>query len=107
MTLAALCAQINPANTALLLGAGASVPSGAPSGANLAAKLWREVAKTEPQSEDLIETTSILERRFSRRPVIDRIVAALRGLKPTGGLLGLPRLGWREVFSTNFDQLVE
>lgn len=107
MTLAALCAQINPANTALLLGAGASVPSGAPSGVNLAAKLWREVAKTEPQSEDLIETTSILERRFSRRPVIDRIVAALRGLKPTGGLLGLPRLGWREVFSTNFDQLVE
>lgn len=107
ITLAALCAQINPTNTALILGAGASVPSGAPSGANLASRLWREVAKTEPQSEDLIETSSILERRFSRRPVIDSVVSALRNLKPTGGLLGLPRLGWRELFSTNFDQLVE
>lgn len=107
ITLNALCAQISPTNTALLLGAGASVPSGAPSGASLAARLWREIAKTEPQSEDLIETTSILERRFSRRPVIDCVISSLRSLKPTGGLLGLPRLGWREIFSTNFDQLIE
>lgn len=107
ISLAALCDQIDPGKTALLLGAGASVPSGAPTGANLASKLWREVGKTEQQSEDLIETASILERRYARRPVIDGVVSALRSLKPTGGLLGLPRLGWREIFTTNFDQLIE
>jgi len=102
-----LCGSIDPAKTALLLGAGASVPSGAPSGAQLARQLWRDVAKQDSQSDDLIETSSILDRRYGRKPVIDSIVSALKKLKPTGGLLGLPRLGWREVFSTNFDQLIE
>ncbi len=105
--LEALCARIAPARTTLLLGAGASVPSGAPTGSQLAAKLWKKVAQTEPQSSDLPETASILERRHSRRAVVDAIVSILKPLQPTGGLLGLPLLGWRNLFSTNFDCLVE
>ena len=69
--------------------------------------LWREVARIEPKSEDLVETSSILERRYSRRQVIDSVVGALQKLQPTGGLLGLPRFNWNAVFTTNFDQLLE
>jgi NAD-dependent SIR2 family protein deacetylase len=107
ISLEALCAVLKPENTSLLLGAGASVPSGAPSGIQLAQRLWRDVAKSDALSEDLIETSGILERRFSRRPVIEALVSALRKLQPTGGMLGLPKFGWHSVFTTNFDQLME
>ena len=48
-----------------------------------------------------------IERRFGRRAVIDEVVAALSTLSPTGGLLTLTRVQWKDVFTTNFDQLVE
>ena len=99
--------RIRPDKTALLLGAGASVPSGAPTGRSLAHRLWRRVAKTSPQSDDLVETSTILTRRYSRLDVVECIVAGLRPLRPTGGLLGLPKLGWQSVFTTNFDTLIE
>lgn len=107
ITLEQLCDLLNPSKTALLLGAGASVPSGAPTGAALARKLWAAVARTDTQSEDLIETTSILERRFGRKAVVDAVIAELRKLQPVGGMLGLPAFQWKEIFTTNFDQLVE
>lgn len=105
--LASLSTLVNPAKTALLLGAGASVRSGAPNGTQLAAILWREIARSEPQSEDLTETATILQRKYSRRAVVDLIIETLRPLRPTGGLLGLPRFGWNVLFTTNFDRLVE
>lgn len=107
ISLEALCLILKPASTSLLLGAGASVPSGAPSGSQLAEILWRDVARSSAHSDDLIETAGILERRYSRRPVIDALVSSLKKLKPTGGLLGLPKFGWKSIFSTNFDQLIE
>jgi hypothetical protein len=105
--LPALCTLVNPAKTALLLGAGASVRSGAPNGSELATILWRQVAHSEPQSEDLTETATILQRRYSRRAVVDVVIETLRSLKPTGGVLGLPRFGWRVLFTTNFDRVIE
>jgi hypothetical protein len=107
ITLPTLRTAINPAKTALLLGAGASVPSGAPTGAQLARTLWRKVATSEPESDDLIETASILVRRYSRRAVVEAVVTTLKQLQPTGGLLGLPKFGWLKLFTTNFDRLLE
>lgn len=107
ISLDVLCAAIKPQNTMLLLGAGASIPSGAPSGNQLAHNLWRDVAKSEPQSDDLIETAGILERRYSRKLVIESIVSSFKKARPTGGLLGLPKFGWHSLFTTNFDQLTE
>lgn len=107
ITLDQLCQRLRPETTSLLLGAGASIPSGAPSGTDLAKRLWRKVANQDAQSSDLVETASLLERRYSRRSVVDAIVSILKPLRPTGGLLALPTFGWRAVFSTNFDQLVE
>jgi hypothetical protein len=102
-----LCTRIDPRKTSLLLGAGASVPSGAPTGAQLAQKLWRAVANLDAQSDDLIETAGILERRYGRLLLINSLVAILRTLQPTGGLLALPTFGWHSIFTTNFDRLVE
>ncbi len=50
---------------------------------------------------------SILARRYSRRAVVEVVVATLKPLQPTGGLLGLPKFGWRKLFTTNFDRLLE
>jgi hypothetical protein len=107
ITLEQLCNLLNPTKTALLLGAGASVPSGAPTGMGLARKLWKVVANSESQSDDLVETASIIERRFGRKALVDAVSDDLRRLKPTGGLLGLPTFPWKEIFTTNFDQLVD
>jgi hypothetical protein len=54
-----------------------------------------------------METATILERQFSRRAVIEEVKAALQGLQPTGGLLALPTFGWPDIFTTNFDLLIE
>ena len=99
--------RIDPARTVLLLGAGASVPSGAPTGAELARRLWVAVAKSEPQSDDLVETASILVRRYTRLPVVGAVRDELQKLRPNGGILGLPKFGWHEIYTTNFDRLVE
>lgn len=99
--------SINSRQSVLLLGAGAAMPSGAPSGAALAEKLWQDVAKSSAQSDDLIDTASILERRFGRRAVMEIVRNTLQPLQPTGGLLAIPHHGWNAVFSTNFDKLVE
>ena len=90
-----------------MLGAGASIPSGAPSGADLAKALWADVSKTDSQSDDLIDTASILERRHGRRPVVEVVRSKLSKLEPTGGMSALPQFGWNAIFSTNFDKIVE
>jgi hypothetical protein len=69
--------------------------------------LWKKVAKSDSQSDDLIETTSYLVHTFTRRPVVEAIIAILKPLKPTGGLLALPTFGWKKLFTTNFDRLIE
>lgn len=107
VTLIQLCQQIFPANTVLVLGAGASIPSGAPSGPELARQLWRNLEGSEAPTTNLTEVTSILVRNHTRRTVIERISESLKKLKPTGGLLALPALNWKRVYTTNFDYLIE
>src|SRR5438445_125904 len=107
ISIEALARAINPKKTALLIGAGACVPSGAPTGSQLASELWKRVANVEPVSSDLKETATMLQRRFSRRSVVDTIVQILSPLQPTGGILAIPKLGWESIFSTNFDKIIE
>lgn len=107
ISLEALRERIDPKRCVLLLGAGASIPSGAPSGADLARALWADVSKTDSQSDDLIDTASILERRHGRRPIVELVRSKLSKLEPTGGMSALPQFGWNAIFSTNFDKIVE
>lgn len=101
-----LARRIKPEQTILLLGAGAAVPSGAPTGADLARFLGRRL--TPPRTGDnLTEISTIFEHVLSRRDLMDAIQDRLERLEPTGGLLLLPEFDWRSIYSTNFDQLVE
>lgn len=104
---AALARMIVPEKTSLFLGAGASVPSGAPTGAQLAYLLCERLAKGEKISDDLTETASILENRYTRPRLIEEVRKILRPLEPTGGLLTLPEFNWGSVYTTNYDYLIE
>lgn len=107
LTLENLTANIDPKRTVLFLGAGASVPSGSPSGEALAARLWDTLGKGERLSDDLTETCSILENKVGRPALVEAVRAVLRPLRPTGGLISLPEYSWHAVYTTNFDTLVE
>src|SRR2546421_7994138 len=105
-TLNELVRRIKPETTLLVLGAGAGAPSGGPSGMELARLLAKKLAGA-PISDDLAETGSILVNRFGRKDVIAEVRGALNPLTPTGGMLALPHLPWPEIYTTNFDRLVE
>lgn len=107
LTLKELACRISPTRAVLLLGAGASVPSGAPSGTQLAGLLWTDLVGTNPLSHDLVEVASILENRFGRRALIASLRRFLLAPEPVGMLNELPRLGWPTIYTTNFDLLVE
>lgn len=104
--LADLARTITPESTVLLLGAGASVPSGAPTGAALARHLASKLSPA-PDGDDLAEIAGIFEHRLGRAELAKAVRARLSGLQPTRGLLALPAFDWRAIYSTNFDRLVE
>lgn len=106
VNLADLALMVKPENTVLLLGAGASMPSGAPSGTALARHLASKLNPT-PDGDDLAEIAGIFEHRLGRAELARAVRARLDGLAPTGGLLALPAFDWRAIYSTNFDRLVE
>lgn len=106
MDIEQLAGRLKPDRTILLLGAGASIPSGAPSGSALARQL-SELMSPSPTSQDLSEVAGIFENRLGRRALVEAVRLKLINLQPTGGLLALPSFAWRAIYSTNFDNLVE
>jgi hypothetical protein len=98
--------SVDPARTVLLLGAGASVPSGAPTAAQLAKSISEEL-RGRVVSEDLEELATILERLVGRQALVEAVRKRLKDLKPTGGLLALPEFPWAAIYTTNFDRLIE
>ena len=92
---------------ALFLGAGACISSGGLKARELASKLKRAFKYEGQIGDDLREVSSFLERRRSRKPLIEAIVKELKPLRPDGSLLALARIDWRAIFTTNYDQLVE
>lgn len=106
MRLDDLVALVDPAQTSLLLGAGASVSSGAPTGAQLARHLASKLSPS-PDGEDLAEICGIYENRLGRKDLVAAIRQRLGTLQPTQGMLALPGFHWRAIYTTNFDRLVE
>lgn len=89
-----------------MFGAGASIPSGAPSGPQLA-RIVARVLSPEPDGTDLAEISQIVENRKGRKALITAVRSALSALTPTAGLLALPEFDWLSLYTTNFDTLVE
>ena len=98
--------NINPERTVLLFGSGSSIPSGAPSGPDICSHLARKFA-IDLDDLTLAELTDIIQNRHSRSELIASIRELFEGLRPTGGLLSLPRFRWRSIFTTNYDDLIE
>lgn len=105
MELRDLATTLQPARTTLLFGAGASIPSGGPSGSDLADALSSRLGR--PSGEDLAEVAQIFENRLGRTELTDLVRSSLNNLMPTAGLLALPSFSWFSVYSTNFDTLIE
>lgn len=101
-----LAAALRPENTVLLFGAGSSIPSGAPSSANLIRAL-AEKHSLDANDLDLRETATVVEVRHGRGKLIESLRPMFKSLQPTGGLLTLPRFPWKNLYTTNYDQLIE
>jgi hypothetical protein len=101
-----LVEQLTPTNTVLMFGAGASMPSGAPSVADLIRDISEEF-KIEPDGLSLAEITAIAEMKRNRTDLIALIRRRFKGLKAKGSLLNLPRHEWKSIYTTNYDELVE
>ncbi|WP_273771993.1 SIR2 family NAD-dependent protein deacylase [Brucella intermedia] len=102
-----LARQIAPQNTVLVLGAGASIPSGAPSGKELAKDLEAKFKVGEGLGLSLSDIATLIERRVNRRELIEFICNKVENITPSGGILSIPLLDWAAIFTTNYDTLVE
>ncbi len=106
ITIAELVEELIPENTVLLLGAGASIPSGAPSAPALASGL-SQIFKLGEGDLNLRDASSLVEVRRDRSDLIRYIRGKFNGLRAKGAILNLPHYAWKSIFTTNYDALVE
>ncbi|MCT2084613.1 SIR2 family protein [Microbacterium enclense] len=102
-----LVSKLTPSQTALLLGAGASIPSGGPSGNSLARQLGAIGDIANPEEYSLEEIAGLFEQRHGRARLAEAVYDILDPLEPAGGIQVLPEFDWYRIYSTNFDQLIE
>ncbi|WP_344814783.1 SIR2 family protein [Microlunatus aurantiacus] len=107
MDLAHFGRLIRPTETVLLLGAGASVPSGGMTGTGLAEALCSKVSGGTVEETDLAEACTLLCHEYSRSAVVSALRDLLNPLRPDGGMLGLLSHPWARIYTTNFDELAE
>jgi len=106
ISLSDLVSQISPSKTILLFGAGSSIPSGAPS----VQKIIDRVAgtfKIDSNGYNLSEITSIAESKSSRPDLISTLRSMFKNLEATGAILNLPLYPWKNIYTTNYDSLIE
>lgn len=107
ISLSDLAKRLTPATTTLLLGAGASMPCGAPSAADLAEYLTRELDASVDASLGLATAAELLELKVGRKAIMEALRSRLSGMKPSGGIAAIPRYRWRALYTTNYDRVVE
>ena len=106
ITIEALAAAIDPDHTVLLFGAGASIPSGAPSVSDISKHLGDALA-ISPADFEFSEICSLFELEKGRKKLISEIRSLFKGLRPTGGLLNIANFDWTNIYTTNYDDLIE
>lgn len=106
ISLSDMVSQLSPSKTVLFFGAGSSIPSGAPSVKRI---ITRMADKFGINSEDysLSEITSIAENKTTRSEVISTLRSMFNNLDATGALLNLPLYNWKNIYTTNYDKLIE
>ncbi|XQA65049.1 SIR2 family NAD-dependent protein deacylase [Xanthomonas sacchari] len=106
MNLKNITEDISPENTILILGAGASIPSGAPSVADLINKISKQFG-INANNLNLREIATLAETRKNRSELIHLIRSMISGIKAKGAILNIPHYPWKSIFSTNYDELLE
>lgn len=104
--LAELVKRIKPENTVLFFGAGSSIPSGAPS-VDKVKQCFSRSLNIDPQDYSLSEFASIYEQTYSRGAMIGSLRSLFKNITPTGSLLNLPLYNWKNIYTTNYDDLIE
>ena len=93
-------------STILILGAGASVSSDAPSVGKLIQAISAKFG-IDADGLSLKEIASLVEVRKNRSELVGLIRSMIKGLKAKGALLNIPHYAWKNIFTTNYDELVE
>ena len=106
ISIQALVKEINPEKTILLFGAGASLPSGAPSVGELMEHLSNHI-KVPTDGYSFDEYCSLFEQKTDRKKLVQTIREKFRNLQPTRGLLNIPLFDWHSLYTTNYDDLLE
>lgn len=101
-----LVKRLHPENTVLFFGAGSSIPSGAPSVTKIIER-FSENLDIESAGYSLSEMASIIEQTRSRREMIQSLRSLFKNKTPTGSLLNLPLYNWKNIYTTNYDDLIE
>lgn len=106
ISITTLVKEIDPSKTILLFGAGASLPSGAPSVNDLMDALSQKIG-VSAEGYAFDEFCSLVEQKADRKTLIKVVREKFRGLKPTRGLLNIPLFDWNSIYTTNYDDLLE
>ncbi len=98
--------EIVPERTVLIFGAGASIPSDAPSVSKLIERISKEF-NIESEGLTLSEISGLAERKRNRRDLIAAIRDEFKGVRAKGSILNLPLYSWKSIYTTNYDEVVE
>ncbi|MER9625024.1 SIR2 family protein [Mesorhizobium sp. M0222] len=106
MELDRLVQNLDPKKTVLFFGAGSSIPSGSPSGAELTDAIAKEF-KIDANGFSLAEVAELAELEQDRAALIRFVRQRFPRPNPTGGILNIPLYKWRGIYTTNYDELLE
>src|SRR5690606_39449783 len=106
ISLSDLTKRIKPNNTVLFFGAGSSIPSGAPSVTRLI-ELFSDLFSLDSDGYSLSEISSLVEQKRSRKEMIECLRIPFKTLTATGSLLNVPLYNWKNIYTTNYDNLIE
>lgn len=105
-----LIARIKGGDVVLFLGAGASIRSQAPSGAELIQKIKKKFPDAESESNNFLDVCQeVADTPGYGRPTLEKFIRnEFYGLKPGESThKKLPLHQWPAIFTTNYDDLVE
>ncbi len=105
IALSDLASRIKPENTVLFFGAGSSLPSNVPGVDKIKKRIHCTFGVDE--SFSLSEMSSIVEQTRSRKELITTLRSLFENVSPTGSLLNLPLYNWKNIYTTNYDDLIE
>lgn len=102
-----LCRELKPSNTSILFGSGSSIPSLAPSTKEFIEAICKMVPIDYDSTLTLADVGTLAEMANKRKEMVNIFRNKLKGLQPATGLLNLPLYDWKEIYTTNYDELIE